>query len=77
MPDSHDTEQLSIRLPSLNYKIKDKLIYNGAVVYVSDIIFSMIDFNWYAVLFEIDEKEIIQKNLCIPAGILNSASLVN
>ena len=65
--------KLSVELPLVNYKIKDKLIYNGSSVFVSDIIFSMADFRWYAALFEFDANGIITKNLMVPATLLNES----
>lgn len=65
----------SIKIPNFPFKVGDKVKRNNELLYISDIVFSMTDFDWLVIAFIIDEKDVIKKTITIPYKIFFPDSL--
>lgn len=66
----------SIKIPNFPFKVGDKVKRNDELLYISDIVFSMTDFDWLIIAFILDEKDIIKKTVTIPYKIFFPDSLI-
>lgn len=66
----------SIKIPNFPFKVGDKVKRNDELLYISDIVFSMTDFDWLVIAFILDEKDIIKKTVTIPYKIFFPDSLI-
>lgn len=55
-----------IKIPDFPFKVGDKVKRNNELLYISDIVFSMTDFDWLIIAFVIDDKEIIHNTITVP-----------
>nr|DAD82697.1 MAG TPA: hypothetical protein [Siphoviridae sp. ctrpg19] len=65
----------TIKIPNFPFKVGDKVKRNNELLYISDIVFSMTDFDWLVIAFIIDEKDVIKKTITIPYKIFFPDSL--
>ena len=65
----------SIKIPNFPFKVGDKVKRNNELLYISDIVFSMTDFDWLVIAFIIDEKDVIKKTITSPYKIFFPDSL--
>ena len=65
----------TIKIPNFPFKVGDKVKRNNELLYISDIVFSMTDFDWLVIAFIIDEKDVIKKTTTIPYKIFFPDSL--